>query len=699
MLKKLINSKRPLKIAELAGMFQVSKRTVRYDLDAIDNFLKDNNLPQLLRKPKVGVKFDGTLEDEEKLFSLLDQVNFTNYVLSQKERINFIISELIQQKDYTNINYLADKLSVSRSTVVKDLRKVREWLRSHGLELSAVPRRGLKIAGEEKQLRRAAIELLTENLDIYRFLDVFKETMHFSRENLFDNYGAKLFKDIDIKYIEECLKIAEKELDIVFSDAAFSGFVVHLAMAIKRIKLGKDIVMPQEELESLKITKEFAVASNIAKMLEEHYRISIPIEEIGYIAIHLLGSTTARVKDIEDENWMEYQILVQQIISLVSNNMGVDLFQDKQLFDGLLEHLRPTVYRLRHDLSIKNPILDEIKLNYKELFEIVKVSLKPLEVYTQKSIPDEEVGYFVLHFGAALERLKSKDIAKPKILVVCGTGIGTAKLLSSRLQSIFDIDIVDAVSYRQAKEVLKEKKVDLIVSSIPVREEEMGLKVLVVNPLLKEGDIRRLKSYITTVKRQYDGENKVDEIIKVVEKYADIKEREKLKKDLMRLFKIPSIHSCERGDVQPVLKDVLVEDTIKLNVEAKDWEEAIRIGGELLVKKGYAMPSYIEAMINNVKKTGPYIVIAPGIAMPHARPEEGAKRVGMSLITLKNPVNFGNKDNDPVKIVVCLCAVDHSSHLKALAELVQLLGDKEKEKVKKISEAKEVKEVISLISQ
>lgn len=692
-----MNSKRPLKIAELAGMFQVSIRTVRYDLDAIDNFLKDNNLPQLLRKPNVGVKFSGTLEDEKRLFSLLNQSNFADYVLSQKERINFIISELIQQKDYININQLADMLKVSRSTVLKDLKKVRNWLSSHGLGLVALPRRGLKIIGEEKQLRRAAIELLTETVDIYRFLEVFKESLHFSREELFDGYGAKLFKDIDIKYIEECLKVAERELNIVFSDAAFSGFVVHIAMAIKRIKLGKDIVMPQEELESLKITKEFAVASNIAKMLEEYYNVSIPIEEIGYIAVHLLGSTTTKAKNVEDENWMEYQILVHQIISLVSSNLNIDLSKDKQLFDGLLEHLRPTVYRLRHDLGIKNPILDEIKLNYKELFEIVKISLKPLEVYTQKSIPDEEVGYFVLHFGAALERLKSKDIAKPKILVVCGTGIGTAKFLSSRLQSIFDIDIVDAVSYRQAKEVIKEKKVDLIVSSIPVQEEDVNVRVVVVNPLLKERDIRRLENYITKVKRKYDEANKVEEIMKAVEKYADIREREKLKEELMRLFEIPSIHSCKRGDVQPVLKDVLVEDTIKLNVEAKDWEEAIRIGGELLVKKGYAIPSYIEAMINNVKKTGPYIVIAPGIAMPHARPEEGAKRVGMSLITLKNPVNFGNKDNDPVKIVVCLCAVDHSSHLKALAELVQLLGDKEK--VKKISEAKEVKEVISLISQ
>nr|WP_280144538.1 BglG family transcription antiterminator [Caldanaerovirga acetigignens] len=696
MLKKLINSKRPLKIAELAGMFQVSKRTVRYDLDAIDNFLKDNNLPQLLRKPNVGVKFSPALEDEKRLFSLLNQSNFADYVLSQKERINFIISELIQQKDYININQLADMLKVSRSTVLKDLKKVRNWLSSHGLELVALPRRGLKIIGEEKQLRRAAIELLTETVDIYRFLEVFKESLYFSREELFDGYGAKLFKDIDIKYIEECLKVAERELNIVFSDAAFSGFVVHIAMAIKRIKLGKDIVMPQEELESLKITKEFAVASNIAKMLEEYYNVSIPIEEIGYIAVHLLGSTTTKTKNIQDENWMEYQILVHQIISLVSSNLSIDLSKDKQLFDGLLEHLRPTVYRLRHDLGIKNPILDEIKLNYKELFEIVKISLKPLEVYTQKSVPDEEVGYFVLHFGAALERLKSKDIAKPKILVVCGTGIGTAKLLSSRLQSIFDIDIVDAVSYRQAKEVIKEKKVDLIVSSIPVREEDVNVRAVVVNPLLKERDIRRLENYITRVKRKYDEANKVEEIIKAVEKYADIREREKLKEELMKFFEIPSIHNCERGDVQPVLKDVLVEDTIVLNVEAKDWEEAIRIGGELLVEKGFATQNYIEAMINNVKKTGPYIVIAPGIAMPHARPEEGAKEIGMSLITLKNPVNFGNKENDPVKIVVCLCAVDHSSHLKALSELVQLLGDKEK--VKKILEAKEAKEIISLMS-
>jgi mannitol/fructose-specific phosphotransferase system IIA component (Ntr-type) len=154
----------------------------------------------------------------------------------------------------------------------------------------------------------------------------------------------------------------------------------------------------------------------------------------------------------------------------------------------------------------------------------------------------------------------------------------------------------------------------------------------------------------------------IDDLIKIIEKHCVINNREKLMEDLSKFLNKASYENA-RGVVQPVLKDLLTKETIKLNVEAKDWEEAVRIGGELLEKSGAIEPRYIDAMINTVKEIGPYIVIAPGIAMPHARPEAGAKKIGMSLITLKNPVNFG------------LCAIDHSSHLKALSELVELLGD------------------------
>jgi mannitol/fructose-specific phosphotransferase system IIA component (Ntr-type) len=149
-----------------------------------------------------------------------------------------------------------------------------------------------------------------------------------------------------------------------------------------------------------------------------------------------------------------------------------------------------------------------------------------------------------------------------------------------------------------------------------------------------------------------------------------------------------------------VLKDLLTEKTIKLNVDAKDWEEAVRIGGEILVNNGFVEPRYIEAMVNTVKEIGPYIVIAPGIAMPHARPENGVKQVCMSLITLKNPVEFGNIDNDPVDTVICLGAVDNSTHLKALSDLMSLLKDNSKiENVQKATNIKKILDILMMIEE
>ncbi|MDN5316827.1 MAG: mannitol operon transcriptional activator [Thermoanaerobacterium sp.] len=666
---KLVNSSLPVKITELASSFKVSSRTIRYDLDEIDEFLKYNNLPQLIRKPNVGVKFSESLEDKDKALELLDDVSIYYYALSQKERVNIILSNLIGQKDYTTINALADNLMVSRSTIINDLSKVRKWLYDHGLELKSVPKYGLKVLGDEKKLRKAAIELLTETVDIDRALDIVKSPIY-TRINVgMDNEIKKLFENIDLSYIEDCIKTAESELETVFSDAAFTGLVIHIAIAIKRIELGRDIVMPTDELKSLEMTKEFSVASNIAKMLEEHFKVNIPIDEIGYITVHLLGSSVTNKKNNKEENWLELELMTKKIINNVEKEVNIDLSKDGQLFEGLLEHVRPTIYRLSHGLDLKNPVLDEIKRNYSKLFEIVKRGLRPLEDYAGNRLNDEEVGYFVMHFGAAIERQKASSSGKMDVLVVCGTGIGTAKMLSSRLQSVFDVNIKGTAAYHQVKEVLKEKHVDLIVSTIPINME--GMKTVIVNPLLTENDIEKLKVFIRN-KRPCG--IRLDDIIKIIERHCNILNRQKLIDELKNFLDLEDVNE-ERGVAEPLLKDLLTEKTIKLNVEVKDWEEAVRIGGELLEKDGAIEHRYIDAMINSVKEIGPYIVIAPGIAMPHARPEAGAKKIGMSLITLKNPVNFGNKENDPVKIVVCLCAVDHSSHLKALSELVELLGD------------------------
>lgn len=143
------------------------------------------------------------------------------------------------------------------------------------------------------------------------------------------------------------------------------------------------------------------------------------------------------------------------------------------------------------------------------------------------------------------------------------------------------------------------------------------------------------------------------------------------------------------------LSDLLTEDTVSVRVSASDWEDAIIKAGELLSKVGGIEPRYISAMINYCKKYNAYIVVAPGIAFPHARPEDGVKRLCFSLVTLQEPVYFGRKDYDPVDLVVAFGAVDKKSHLKALAQLAQLFQNQEA--LRRIRNAEKKREILDVL--
>ena len=131
----------------------------------------------------------------------------------------------------------------------------------------------------------------------------------------------------------------------------------------------------------------------------------------------------------------------------------------------------------------------------------------------------------------------------------------------------------------------------------------------------------------------------------------------------------------EREAERSALSRVLTKETIALGLSVRDWQEAVREVGSLLVSAEATEPRYVEAMIQMVQEIGPYIVIAPGVALPHARPEDGVKKACMSLVTLDPPIDFGNEYNDPVKLVVAFGTTDNEAHIEALAALARLLGD------------------------
>ena len=147
-----------------------------------------------------------------------------------------------------------------------------------------------------------------------------------------------------------------------------------------------------------------------------------------------------------------------------------------------------------------------------------------------------------------------------------------------------------------------------------------------------------------------------------------------------------------------MLKESLIENnSIKLNQTAANWEEAIKIGTDLLVVSGAIEPRYYENIISKIKEMGPYIVLAPGLAMPHARPDEGVIRTAFGLTTLAQPVDF---DGEQISVLVTLAGSDSDTHMEGIMEITQIFDDPDSEdgvNIQKFLDCKTQEDVLAVI--
>ena len=139
-----------------------------------------------------------------------------------------------------------------------------------------------------------------------------------------------------------------------------------------------------------------------------------------------------------------------------------------------------------------------------------------------------------------------------------------------------------------------------------------------------------------------------------------------------------------------------IDDRVMVVESVRDWVEAVKLAGAMLVASGVVEERYVDAMVRVTQELGPYAVLAPGVAMPHARPEDGAKRIGLSILVIKNGVNFGSP-NDPVYVVIGFAAIDKTSHLNVLKELAELLDTPGI--VEKLRNASSREEVVRIIKE
>lgn len=646
---------------KLAETFNVNARTIRNDIVQIDDYLKNKNVKATIEvKNKIitiNMLKDIKLED-------LVEINYHDFYsdrISNEERILLILSDLCWSDGYLTIQDLADKYFVSRGTINSDIVSIKEYCDKNGINFVSARGRGIGIDEDEKNRRKYLASIIKE----FAYLN--------QKVNLDMSIYGQWFDLDEINKIQAIVNEVDEIFNVSLTDVAYEALIVHIALSIERFKAGNnDEELPSEELENID-SLQYKIASTLVEMINEEFNISLGENEIYYIAVHTAAKSGVIVaQEKRGDNFLEYYCL--RLINNVGLLLNVDLSNDKHLFNSLFQHLCACEYRNRNNISLDNPLKDELKNNYKDLFEIVKAVIIDVNEPDVIIPSDDEIAYVMLHFCTAIKR-DIKQIKPLRVLVVCATGIGTAELLSLGLKENFNFEIVDKLAKHQLKDEKYLNDVDLIISTVPLKSR---IPSVVVSPILKEKDIIDIKHFI----------NRLDLVGKLDIKSTKMSKTAVMLKDLLNKYpsnkdeeilieKIKTLLLNEKGEEDYMLSDLIRKETIALGLEVNDWQDAVRKAGQLLIDDGSITEEYVDGAIENVKELGPYIVITKGIALPHATNKVGVNRTAMSLITLKNPVNFGNKNNDPVDTVFMLATTDSTSHLGALQDLSEFLGDEE----------------------
>lgn len=498
----LINREDPIIIDEIAHRLNVSNKTVRNDLKTIDEFLNNKGIGNVVKKPRVGVWIE--IEPEGKCF--LDDVLDTNTLYIQpfsvEKRRLYIAKRLLKANGFITTRQLAEELYISRVTIHKDLKEIEEILSKYDLKLARKKGLGIAIKGNEISYRKAMSDLLkTLNNSIQELgVDSDIKALHFDSRITYESQTLlkELLPNIDITLIEDILNEAESKMFFIFTDESFNSLAIHIAISLNRITTNMSVQMENSVLDNLKKHNKYDLSRWICRRLEDVLSISIPENEVAYISTHVIGSKIRqRLNEDKDKvlSNIEPEIiaLTREIIALAGNILSVDFSNDEKLLLGLSLHLQPTIYRLKYGHSIRNPLLEDIKKNYPNVFGASWATSILFEKHFNVKVNEEEIGYIAIHLGAALERNKNSI----KALIVCGSGIGTAHLVAIRLKKAFnDIEIVDITNIQEYKN--KDKKTyDFVITTVPIQESTKP--VVKVKALVSERDIDEIKKIMKKI--------------------------------------------------------------------------------------------------------------------------------------------------------------------------------------------------------
>ncbi|MCP1222976.1 BglG family transcription antiterminator [Sebaldella sp. S0638] len=646
-------------INELAGKFYVTERSIRYNIEKINQVLELLNF-NTIQKTKKGYL---TLSKNQNLNRMLDFLKELE-ILSPYERMEILKLTLALDPNGLNINRLYKKLEVSRTTLKKDFDEVKRELSESELLVEQVKKRGLQISGEYEDIEKFRIKFLMKYLQLY--LD---NRPGKSFEKIILSMMKDIFKLNNPKLVRKFIKDVAKNLEIIISDEPFGIIASYMLIAILSNKSGKDNSQEPVMLEErfLKETDEYIAIMNHIGEIETAEGIKFRNTQILKLADLVLGSNSFHIENDFYENWIEIDLLAKKLINNVNKRIEVDISNDEILFRCLIHHLKPTIYRIKKGVRIVNPIFENMKIKKDDFYYYVKEATEELRNMLGQEIPEDELFLLIIHFRASIERNRPKHVKK--VLLVCSLGYGTATLLAQNIRDTYEVEIMEILPYYALRESIKEYKgIDLIITTVDIKESKKpkDVPVIKINPIFTLEDIKILNE------ANLEQSNKtilLSEIIDGIEKETKILNREKLIDSLSTKLENKIINDIGKKKVE--ILEILKEENIYLNQEVKNWQEAIIFGGKVLESKGYISSSYIDDMLEMSNKYSEYIVISEGVAIPHSKNKRNVFKTGMMLLTLKNPVTF--PAGQSVDTFFIFSIYKKQEHLNAISELIDLI--------------------------
>ncbi|QDO91201.1 BglG family transcription antiterminator [Dolosigranulum pigrum] len=488
LLTLLMNQPSGVTVSFLIEKLDVSRRTVYRELSNAEETL--DNFGLKLVKDAKGYIIVGDKANLDKLRNSISEKKLLDD-FSKKQRQRILIIKLLLAEDELKIDGLAIDLGVSASTIQSDLQSIEQMFQEYKIEVERRKSLGIIAHADEISLRLIISGLISIEFNEFNFFRLFDEANNIIEER-YHSLSNVFLEVIDQKALEISFKSIRQYEKFRFdevTDTQLQNLIILLALTAMRIKDGHTIKYQDNKIKQKREKNKVLAEYLLDELTLQYSNFIVTEEEINFLTSQIEGLNVPLKHEFSESYDINLIYKTRELIRSVSDEMNRDLREDKTLYNGLLAHINASLSRDQSPIYKKsNPLLDKIYYEFTELSHVVEKHLKRL--FLDIDFHANDVLYIVIHFASAFER--TAEINDLSILIVCSSGVGTAKILESRL--VKNIPEINAVDISTVSNLYKHnfEEYDLILSTIFLNGFEQEYKV--VTPLIMDDEMENIKT-------------------------------------------------------------------------------------------------------------------------------------------------------------------------------------------------------------